>query len=192
MNFESDARNETKITTLNAEKKQNCGSDSIVTRSHVPTGLVGLHQGFVDVVVGGVAVPVGLLPLVQLLFNGTQGIVDLCGRGVRQIRRSLSVVDLLTHICSSQRKKDQDVNQYFKYIYNVSKERVRVCTCGEVEVVLNHLQVLHHIRLFGFGVVQSPLNIFQLWLQVCAAQNETTDTTSTSFLLDSMTYESCK
>lgn len=72
----------------------------------VPTGLVGLHQGVVDVIAGGVGVSVGLLPLVQLLFDGTQGIVDLRGRGVRHIRRTLRIADLLTHICSWQRQKD--------------------------------------------------------------------------------------
>lgn len=64
------------------------------------TGLVGLHQGLVDVVVGGVGVGVGLLPLVQLLFNGPQVVVDLRGRRVCQVGRSLGVIDLLTHVCS--------------------------------------------------------------------------------------------
>lgn len=71
-----------------------------------PTGLVGLHQGVVDVFVGGVGVSVGLLPLVQLLFDWTQGIVDLRGRGVRRIRRTLRIADLLSHICSWQKQKD--------------------------------------------------------------------------------------
>lgn len=43
----------------------------------VVTGLVGLHQGLIDVIVGGVGVAVGLLPLVQLLFNGPEVVVDL-------------------------------------------------------------------------------------------------------------------
>lgn len=76
-----------------------------------PTSLVGLHQRLVDVVVGGVGVTVGLLPLVQLLSDGAQGIVDLGGRGVRQVGRLLRRVDLLTHICSSQRKQDQNTTR---------------------------------------------------------------------------------
>ena len=69
------------------------------------TSLVGLHQSLVDVLVGDVGVAVRVLPLVQLLFDGTQGIVDSRRRGVRLIRRSLRLVDLLTHVCSSQREK---------------------------------------------------------------------------------------
>lgn len=69
----------------------------------VVTGLVGLHQGLVDVVVGGVGVAVGLLPLVQLLFNGPQVVVDLRGRRVCQVGRSLGVINLLTHVCSEDK-----------------------------------------------------------------------------------------
>lgn len=77
----------------------------------LPTRLVGLHQGFVDVVVGGVGGPVGLLPLVQLLFNWSQGVVDSCRRGVRQLSRPFGVIDLLSHVCSPQRTTDNDVKK---------------------------------------------------------------------------------
>lgn len=73
-----------------------------------PTGLVGLHYGLVDVIVGDVSVSVGLLPLVQLLLNGPQCIVDLGGRGVRQIRCSLCFMDLSTKICSPEKKQNKN------------------------------------------------------------------------------------
>lgn len=41
-----------------------------------------------------------------------------------------------------------------------------VRTQSEVEVVLNRLQLLHHIGLFGFSLVQPPLSVFKLRLQV--------------------------
>lgn len=126
-----------------------------------PTGLVGLHQGLVYVLVGGAGVPIRLLPLVHLLSDGMQGIIDSCHRSVGQLHCSLGVVNLLTRICS----------------HNINRQRrapphtLKLCarcfrTRGEVEVLLNRLQRLHHIQPFGFGGVQPLLSVFQLWPHV--------------------------
>lgn len=46
------------------------------------TCVVGLHQSLVDVVIAGTGVAIALLPLVQLLFDGSQHVVDVCCGGV--------------------------------------------------------------------------------------------------------------
>ena len=92
-----------------------------MTRSRAPTGLVGLHQRLVDVVVGDVGVSVRLLPLVQLLLDGAQGVVDLRGRGVGPARRLLRLGDFLTHICSSRTYRIKVGHKPLSSLYAIKK-----------------------------------------------------------------------
>lgn len=85
-----------------------------VIYSHSPrTGLVGLHYCLVDFISGSVGVSVGLLPLVELLFNGPQSIVDLGGCGVCQICSLLCLIDLLGYVCSSQRNQVEETSSLY-------------------------------------------------------------------------------
>lgn len=62
------------------------------------TGVVGVHQGGVDVLARGVGVSVSVLPFIQLLFDRTQGVVDAGGRPVCLSRCLLGFVDLCTDV----------------------------------------------------------------------------------------------
>lgn len=62
------------------------------------TGVVGVHQGAVDVLACGVGVSVSALPFIQLLFDGTQRVVDVGGRPVCLSSHLLGFVDLCTDV----------------------------------------------------------------------------------------------